>query len=92
MFTKPEHNQFPLLDISAPFMEEIVFTKEGVTKLLTGLNPFKASGPDELHPRVSPKGVGDRVRSRICLSFPTIDWFKLYFNLYFIYKIQENYI
>ena len=30
-------------------MEDIVVTKEGVTKLL---NPSKALGPDELHPRV----------------------------------------
>ena len=27
-------------------------TKEGVTKLLKGLNPSKALGPDERHPRV----------------------------------------
>ena len=33
-------------------MEDIVDTKEGVTKLLKGLNPSKALGPDELHPRV----------------------------------------
>ena len=33
-------------------MEEIVVTKEGVTKLLKVLNPSKALGPDELHPRV----------------------------------------
>ena len=30
----------------------IVVTKEGVTNLLKGLNPSKALGPDELHPRV----------------------------------------
>ena len=52
VFTKSEHSQFPLLDRSAPFMEDIVVTKEGVTKLLKGLNPSKALGPDELHPRV----------------------------------------
>ena len=52
MFTKSEHSQVPLLDRSAPFMEDIVVTKEGVTKLLKGLNPSKALGPDELHPRV----------------------------------------
>ena len=52
MFTKTEHSQVPLLDRSAPFMEEIVVTKEGVTKLLKGLNPSEALGPDELHPRV----------------------------------------
>ena len=52
MFTQTEHNQVPLLERSVPFMEEIVVTKEGVTKLLKGLNPSKALGPDELHPRV----------------------------------------
>ena len=52
MFTKTEHNQVPLLDRLAPFMEEVVVTKEGVTKLLKGLNPSKALGPVELHPRV----------------------------------------
>ena len=52
VFTKSEHSQVPLLDRSAPFMEDIVVTKEGVTKLLKGLNPSKAVGPDELHPRV----------------------------------------
>ena len=52
VFTKSEYSQGPLLDRSAPFMEDIVVTKEGVTKLLKGLNPSKALGPDELHPRV----------------------------------------
>ena len=52
VFTKTEHSQVPLLDRAAPFMEDIVVTKEGVTKLLKGLNPSKALGPDELHPRV----------------------------------------
>ena len=33
-------------------MDKIVVTKEGVTKLLKCLNPSKALGPDELHPRV----------------------------------------
>ena len=52
VFTKSEYSQVPLLDRSAPFMEDIVVTKERVTKLLKGLNPSKALGPDELHPRV----------------------------------------
>ena len=52
VFTKTEHIQVPLLDRSAPSMEEIVVTKEGVTILLKGLNPSKALGPVELHPRV----------------------------------------
>ena len=52
VFTKPEYSQVPLLDRSAHFIEGIGVTKEGVTKLLKGLNPSKALGPDELHPRV----------------------------------------
>ena len=42
VFTKSEYSQVPLLDRSAPFMEDIVVTKEGVTKFLKGLNPSKA--------------------------------------------------
>ena len=52
VFTRSEYSQVPLLERSAPFMEYIVVTKEGVTKLLKGLNPSKALGPDEFHPRV----------------------------------------
>ena len=52
VFTKSEYKQVPLMDRSAPFMHDIVVTKEGVTKLLKGLNPSKALGPDELHPRL----------------------------------------
>ena len=33
VFTKTGNNQVPLLDRSAPIIEEIVVTKEGVTKL-----------------------------------------------------------
>ena len=49
VFTKSE-KQVPFKDRSAPFMYDIVVTKEGVTKLLKGLNPSKASRPNELHP------------------------------------------
>ena len=52
MFSKNEHTQVPLLDRSAPFMNDIAVSKDGVIKLLKGLNPSKALGPDELHPRV----------------------------------------
>ena len=52
MFNKDEHTQVPFLDMSAPFMDDIVVSKDGVIKLLKGLNPSKAVGPDELHPRV----------------------------------------
>ena len=52
VFNKNEHTQAPLLVRSAPFMNDIVISKDGVIKLLKGLNPSKALGPDELHPRV----------------------------------------
>ena len=52
VFNKNEHTQVPLLDRSAPFMDDIVVSNDGVIKLLKGLNPSKALGPDELHPRV----------------------------------------
>ena len=52
MFNKNEHSQVPLPNRSAPFMNDIVVSAVGVTKLLKGLNPSKAIGPDELHPRV----------------------------------------
>ena len=52
MFSKNEHTQVPLLDRSAPFMDDIVVSKDGVIKLPKGLNPSKALGPDELHLRV----------------------------------------
>ena len=52
VFNKSEHIHVPLPNRSAPFMEEIHVSNEGVTKLLKGLYPAKALGPDELHPRV----------------------------------------
>ena len=52
VFSKNEHTQVPLLNRSAPFMNDIAVSKDGVIKLLKGLNPSKALGPDELHPRV----------------------------------------
>ena len=52
VFNKNEHTQVPLLDRPAPFMNDIVVSKDGVIKLLKGLNPSKALGPDKLHPRV----------------------------------------
>ena len=52
VFNKNEHTQVPLLDRSAPFMNGIAVSKDGVIKLLKGSNPSKALRPDELHPRV----------------------------------------
>ena len=52
VFNKNEHTQVPFLDRSVPFMNDIAVSKDGVIKLLKGLNPSKALGPDELHPKV----------------------------------------
>ena len=52
MFNKNDHTQAPLLDRSASFMNDIIVSKDGVIKLLKGLNPSKVLGPDEFHPRV----------------------------------------
>ena len=51
-FNKNGHTKVPLLDRSAPFMNDIVVSKDGVINLLKSLNPAKALGPDELHPKV----------------------------------------
>ena len=47
---KNEHTQVPLLDTcrSAPFMNDIAVSKDGVIKLLKCLNPSKALGSDKL--------------------------------------------
>ena len=42
VFTKTDYSQVPLLTRKAPFMEDIVVSKEGVTTFLKGLNPSKA--------------------------------------------------
>ena len=44
--------EVPFLSRSAPFMDDIIVSNEGVTKLLKGLNPSKALEPDELQPKV----------------------------------------
>ena len=71
VFNKNKHTQVPLLDWSAPFINDIVVSKDGVIKLLKGLNPSNALGPDELHPRVLKELA--RVRSGICSSFSAIN-------------------
>ena len=38
VFNKNEHTQVPLLDRSAPFMNDIVISKDGVIKLLKGFS------------------------------------------------------
>ena len=50
VFNTSDHSEVPFLSRSAPFMDNIVVSNEGVTKLLKGLNPSKALGLDELHP------------------------------------------
>ena len=42
VFTQSRFNEAPLLDRSAPRINDISVSTEGVTKLLKGLNPSKA--------------------------------------------------
>ena len=71
VFNKNEHAQVPFLDRSASFMDHIVISKDGVTKLLKGLNPSKALGTDKLHPRVL-KELATEL-GPILLIFPAIN-------------------
>ena len=73
VFNKNEHTQVPFLDRSAPFMNDTVISKEGVIKLLKGLNPSKALGPDELHPRVL-KELAIEFKVRYLLIFSSNQW------------------
>ena len=43
VFNKSDRSVVPFLSRLAPFMDGIVVSNEGVTKLLKGLNPSKAS-------------------------------------------------
>ena len=52
MVNENEHSQVPLVDRSAPVMNNMRVSKEGIAKPLKGLNPSKTVGSDELHPRV----------------------------------------
>ena len=52
VFTQSRFNEVPLLDGSDPRINDITVSTDWVTKLLKGLNPSKAMGPDELHPRI----------------------------------------
>ena len=72
VFNKNEHSQVPLPNRLAPFMNDIVVSATGVTKLLKGLNPSKALGPDELHPRVLKEHACLRIRPSVCSPVPTI--------------------
>ena len=52
VFNKNDHSEVPFLSKSAHFMDDIVVSNGGVTKLLKDLNPSKDLGPDEIYPRV----------------------------------------
>ena len=52
VFSKTLESEVPLPEKSAPPMSEIHVSNEGVIKMMKGLNPSKAFGPDELHPKI----------------------------------------
>ena len=51
VFSKTSESEVPLLEKAAPPISDIHISNEGVIKMMKGLNPSKALGPDE-HPRV----------------------------------------
>ena len=53
VFSVTSESEVPLLEKSSRHnMSNIHVSNEGVIKMMKGLNPSKALGPDELHPRV----------------------------------------
>ena len=52
VFSKISESEAPLPEKSAPLMSDIHISNECITKMMKSLNPSKALGPDELHPRV----------------------------------------
>ena len=60
MFNKNEHSEVPFLSRSAPFMDDIVVSKEGVTKLLKGLK--------------SPKRAWNWIGFSFCPSFTRVKY------------------
>ena len=50
VFSKTSESEVPLFEKSAPPISDIHISNEGVIKMMKGLNPLKALGPDELHP------------------------------------------
>ena len=72
MFNKNEHSQVPLLYSSVPFIDNICISKEGVNTLLKGLNPPKALGSGELHPRIL-KELATELGPVIAYLFQSID-------------------
>ena len=50
VFSKTSENEVPLLEKSAPPMNDTQISNKGVIKMMKGLNPSKALGPYELHP------------------------------------------
>ena len=50
--SKTSENEVPLLEKSTLSMSDIYISNEGDIKMMKGLNPSKALGPDEFHPGV----------------------------------------
>ncbi|CAB3993333.1 Hypothetical predicted protein, partial [Paramuricea clavata] len=53
-----------------PHMPQIDITVEGVRRLLSSLKPYKAAGPDSLHPRVL-KELSTIIAPALCKIFRT---------------------
>ena len=52
VFSRPEDTEVSLLGSSSSVAPDINITVNGIEKLMSGLNPHKAAGPDEIPPKV----------------------------------------
>jgi hypothetical protein len=67
VFTNTKFDQVPLQN-STTKMEDIKITPQGVLKILKGINPNKAMGPDEIHPKIL-KELASELSDILCHFF-----------------------
>ena len=71
VFTKENLDNIPFTLTKVPTVADITVTTEGVLKLLKELNANKASGPDEICPRML-KETAEEIQS--CVTFFSNLW------------------
>ena len=92
-FSKTSEIEVPLLEKSAPRTSDIHVSNEGVIKMMKGLNPSKALGPDQLHPRVLKElaiELGPVFAHLFQQSLEIFEW-SLATSVHFIRRVTELY-
>ncbi|VDH94891.1 Hypothetical predicted protein [Mytilus galloprovincialis] len=70
--TEFENNQYMQQKTAYPTMPDINITIQGISKLLLNLKSSKASGPDELTPRLL-RELAHEISPIVCLIYPKLD-------------------